>query len=162
MLAAADSQRQGGFEARSCGNVVQRDSPYDLLGEHRERIVAGEDFGGPYPEPRGCASIPPSLLTKVLQLAPSRRCRSRRCRRSRWVPRQLWQARNRRAACVRGGTNSSPSYRVSIQVSPRSCELPTTDLTRARRQHTRSPLRAALCGSSWSSPGHLTDCARVA
>jgi transposase len=69
MLAVADSQQQGLFDASWCGNVVPRDSFYGLLAEHGERIVSDQDFADCYSEGRGRPSIPPSRLAKILLLA---------------------------------------------------------------------------------------------
>src|SRR3954463_9106750 len=67
-MLATRSEQIGMFDAAELMGPLPEGSFYRLLAEHGDRIVRDEDFAGCYAERRGGASIPPSLLARVLLL----------------------------------------------------------------------------------------------
>lgn len=60
-----------------CGDLMDKDSFYAVLGEHGHKWIADEDYASLYDPNLGRASIPPSVLVRALLLQNYRSCSDR-------------------------------------------------------------------------------------
>lgn len=73
------AQRQLTFEDAQvlCGDLLDRDSFYAVLGEHGHKWISDEDYASLYDPKLGRACIPPSILVRALLLQNYRKCSDR-------------------------------------------------------------------------------------